>query len=83
MSALALVFLVLLLVPQAVSLWWKFAIWYVPLMAIGIARTVPEPGQTFYIGQTLEQAARWGSIIYIVISALIIAFVMSRKGKQS
>jgi len=33
MGALALVFLILLFVPQAVSAWKKFAIWYVPIAA--------------------------------------------------
>lgn len=70
MQAIAAVFIVLLLVPQAFTAWKKFAVWYLPLMFIYFV--IYENGGFFSIPE--ESVYRFLSIVYAVISLTIIAF---------
>jgi len=72
MPALAFVFLILLLLPQAFSTWKKFAIWFVPLAAILFA-VYPEPGSGDLFSPYPEQVFQWVSALYIIASLVIIA----------
>ena len=71
MPALALVFLVLLFLPQAFSAWKKFAKWFVPLATL-LFIFYPEPGSGDFFSPYPEQVFRWVSILYVVISIFII-----------
>ncbi len=70
MGGLALVFSILLAVPQAFSVWAKFAIWFVPLMSLqfatykGLGLFDPQPESVF----------KWVSALYILISLVIISW---------
>lgn len=70
-GALALVFLILLFVPQAFPAWKKFAVWFVPLAAL-LFVVYPEPGSGDLFSPYPEQIFRWVSALYVIISALII-----------
>ena len=72
MPALALIFLILLFTPQAFLAWKKFAIWFVPLAALLFA-FYPGPGGNDLFSPYPEQVFRWVSILYVIISILIIA----------
>jgi hypothetical protein len=75
--ALAIVFLILLFIPRAVSAWKNFAIWYVPIFGFLIATAEPEVGGGFglsgNIGPSLQEQIMWASIFYVVISLVAIA----------
>lgn len=73
MGALTFVFLVLLFVPRAFSLWWKFAIWFVPLAAL-IFITAPEPSGWISLTPSPEAVFKWVSGFYILVSLGIIGF---------
>jgi len=83
MSALAVIFLILFLVPSAFNAWKKFAIWFVPLMAIifavykgpsgGFMDPTPYPKQVFL----------WLSILYVAISLIIIAFSLYKSQNKN
>jgi hypothetical protein len=75
MQAIAGVFVVLLLVPQAFSAWKKFAIWYVPLMFVYFA--IYENGGFFSIPE--ESVYRFLSIVYAAISLAIVGWVALKK----
>lgn len=72
MSALALVFLILIFLPQAFSAWKKFAIWFIPLATL-LFIFYPDPSSGDYFSPYPEQIFKWVSILYVVISILIIA----------
>ena len=71
MPALALIFLILLFTPRAFPAWKKFAIWFVPLAALLFA-FYPGPGGNDLFSPYPEQVFRWVSILYVIISILII-----------
>jgi len=73
MSALALIFFILLAVPQAFSAWKKFAIWFIPLAALLFA-FYPDSGSGDLFSPHPEQVFRWVSLLYVAISILIIAW---------
>lgn len=79
MGAVALVALILLFVPQAVSRWWKFAIWYVPFAAYAIAVAGPVPGQMFDLSPSVQETALWLSGIYILVSLILIVLSLRKK----
>ena len=72
MSALSLVFLILLFLPQAFSVWKKFAVWFIPIATL-IFIFYPDPGSGDYFSPYPEQVFQWVSILYIVVSVVIIA----------
>jgi|SRR3989344_7644716 len=80
MSALAIVFLILLFLPSSFSAWKKFAKWFVPLATL-LFIFYPEPGSGDFFSPYPEQVFKWVSVIYVVASVLIIAihFLKSRK----
>ena len=78
MTALAVVFFILLFVPQAFSRWWKFAIWYVPLATVFILWSAPN-GSFIEIGPTPEQAALWFGGFYLFVSLIIVALTLRKK----
>ena len=71
MPALALVFFILLFLPQAFSTWKKFAIWFIPLATLFFI-FYPDPGSGDLFSPYPEQVFKWVSILYVVISILII-----------
>lgn len=71
MSALALVFLILLFVPQAFSAWKKFAIWFIPLATL-LFIFYPDPKSGDLFSPYPEQVFQWVSTLYVLISAIII-----------
>ena|SRR3989344_2442249 len=73
MSALALIFLILLFLPRALPAWKKFAIWFIPLATL-LFIFYPDPGSGDYFSPYPEQVYKWVSILYVVISIGIIAF---------
>jgi hypothetical protein len=78
MSALAVIFFFLLLFPQAVENWKKFAKWFVPITAlIFIFYDGPGPGDL--LSPYPEQVFRWLSILYVVASLLIVAWSLTGK----
>lgn len=77
-AALTLIFLILLFTPQAFPAWKKFAIWFVPLAALLFA-FYPGPGANDLFSPYPEQIFRWVSVLYVIISLLIIASTF-RKG---
>lgn len=78
MGALAIVFLVLLAIPQAFPAWKKFAIWFVPLAALLFA-FYPDPGSGDFFSPYPETVYRWASELYVVVSIVIIVVVAIRK----
>lgn len=77
-TALAFIFLILLFTPHAFPAWKKFAIWFVPLAALLFA-FYPGPGANDLFSPYPEQIFRWVSVLYVIISLLIIASTF-RKG---
>ena len=73
MSALALIFLILMFIPQSFPAWKKFAVWFIPIATL-LFIFYPDPGSGDYFSPYPEQVFRWVSIIYVVISILIISF---------
>ncbi|MCX6752688.1 MAG: hypothetical protein NTZ87_04305 [Candidatus Nomurabacteria bacterium] len=73
MSALSLVFFVLIFTQKAFPAWKKFAIWFVPLATL-LFIFYPNPGSGDLFSPYPEQVFKWVSILYVVISVLIIAF---------
>ncbi len=78
MGALALVFLLLLFVPHAFHAWRKFAIWFVPLAAL-LFIAYQEPGSGDYFSPYPEQVFQWVSVLYVLISIIIIVVASRRK----
>ncbi len=77
-GALGFVFLLLFLVPKAYSLWWKFAIVYIPL-AILVFLAVPEPRAWISPYPAPEQVYQFVGGLYVLISFCIIAYAKFRK----
>src|SRR3989344_5696662 len=71
-GALALIFLTLLFIPQAFPAWKKFAVWFVPLVAL-LFIVYPNPGSGDLFSPYPEQVFRWVSGLYVAASILIIA----------
>lgn len=78
MPALALVFFILIFTPQAFPTWKKFAVWFIPLATL-LFIFYPDPGSGDYFSPYPEQIFRWVSILYVIISILIIAFRTVRR----
>lgn len=78
MPALALVFFILIFTQQAFPAWKKFAIWFIPLATL-LFIFYPDPGSGDYFSPYPEQIFRWVSILYVIISILIIAFRAIRR----
>jgi hypothetical protein len=78
MPALALVFLVLLFSPHAVSVWKKFAKWFLPVATlIFVFYDNPSSGDLF--SPYPEQVFKWISILYVVISILIVGWSATKR----
>lgn len=78
MPALALVFLILVFLPQAFSAWKKFAIWFIPIATL-LFIFYPDPGSGDYFSPYPEQIFRWISIFYVIASVFVIALGAIRK----
>ncbi len=72
MGALAIVFLILLFIPQAFPAWKKFAIWFIPLAAL-LFIFYPEPGSGDFFSPYPEQIFQWVSGLYVLVSLIVIA----------
>jgi len=84
MGALAIVFLVLLFIPRAFSVWKKFAIWFVPLAAL-LFIFYPDPGSGDLFSPYPEQVFQWVSGLYVFISLVLIIYksFFSSRSEQS
>jgi hypothetical protein len=71
MGALSIVFLALLFAKKSFRAWKKFAIWFVPLATL-LFIFYPDPGSGDYFSPAPEQLFQWVSILYIIISLIII-----------
>ncbi len=71
MSALSLVFFLLLFVPQSFGAWKKFAVWFVPLATL-LFIFYPDPGSGDLFSPYPEQVYRWVSTLYVIICSVII-----------
>jgi len=78
MPALAFIFFILIFTQQAFSAWKKFAIWFLPL-AILLFIFYPDPASGDYFSPYPEQIFKWVSILYVVISILIVALKTIRQ----
>ncbi len=70
-GALAFIFLILAFAPQAFSAWKKFAVWFIPLATL-LFIFYPDPGSGDYFSPYPEQIFQWVSILYVIISLVII-----------
>ncbi len=77
-GALALIFLVLVFLPNAFTAWKKFAIWFVPLAAL-LFIFYPHPGSGDLFSPYPETVFKWVSGVYILISLIIILTVSLKK----
>lgn len=71
-GALAIVFVLLSVFPKAFDAWRKFAIWFVPLAAL-LFIFYPNPGSGDLLAPMPEQVFQWVSVVYLVVSGIIIA----------
>lgn len=78
MPALAFVFLILVFLPQAFSVWKKFAVWFIPIATL-LFIFYPDPSPGDYFSPYPEQIFRWVSIFYVVASIFIITWGAIRK----
>lgn len=78
--ALSVVSILLLLAPVGFSLWKKFAVWFVPLAAL-LFIFYPEPGAWDFLSPMPEQLFQWVSVLYVVVSVLIIGYAYFAKSK--
>lgn len=81
MPALALVFFILIFTQQAFSAWKKFAIWFLPLATL-LFIFYPAPSSGDYLSPYPEQIFKWVSILYVVISILIISLKTIRQRSE-
>lgn len=82
MSALALVFFILIFTQQeAFSAWKRFAVWFIPLATL-LFIFYPDPGSGDYFSPYPEQIFKWVSILYVVISILIFALKSIRQKSE-
>jgi len=77
MAALALVFLVLMLVPKAWNAWKKFAVWYIPIAAV-LLILYPEPNSWDVLPDP-QELSKWISGLYIVVSLFIVTLISRKK----
>ena len=82
MPALALVFLILTFLPQAFSAWKKFAVWFIPIATL-IFIFYQGPSSGDYFSPYPEQVFQWISILYVIVSVLIIFISLRKNKKQS
>lgn len=82
MSALALVFFILIFTRQAFSAWKKFAIWFIPLATL-LFIFYPDYSSHDYFSPDPSQIFRWISILYVIISILIIILKMIRQRSEN
>src|SRR3989338_10585839 len=82
MSALTLIFLILLFIPRAFPTWKKFAVWFIPLATL-LFIFYPDTGSGDYFSPYPEQVYKWVSILYVVISIGIITFSASKPNATS
>src|SRR3989338_4722274 len=73
MPALAFIFFILIFTQQVFSAWKKFAIWFIPLSTL-LFIFYPDPGSGDYFSPYPEQVFKWVSILYVIISILVITF---------
>jgi hypothetical protein len=71
MSALSVVFFLLLFNQNAFPVWKKFAKWFIPLATL-LFIFYPDPSPGDFFSPYPEQVFQWVSILYVVISLLII-----------
>lgn len=82
MPALALVFFILIFTQQeAFSAWKKFAVWFIPLATL-LFIFYPDPSSGDYFSPYPEQIFKWVSILYVIISILIIALKAIRQKSE-
>lgn len=79
-SALALVFLALSFVPQSISTWKRFAIWYIPIATI-LFIVWQEPRGFDPLTPYPEQVYKFLSIVYVVVSLFIIGRTLVENSK--
>src|SRR3989344_4134824 len=82
MSALALIFFILLFTPNAFPAWKKFAVWFIPIATL-LFIFYPDPGSGDYFSPYPEQVFRFVSILYVLISIITIAIASFKNKKQS
>ena len=78
MPALALVFFTLLFTPRAFDAWKKFAVWFIPLAAL-LFIFYPDPSSGDYFSPYPEQVFKWVSVLYIIISLILIIYKSLKK----
>lgn len=71
-GALAVVFVLLYIYPQAFNAWKKFAVWFVPLAAL-LFVFYPNPGSGDLLAPMPEQVFQWVSAVYVIVSGIIVA----------
>lgn len=71
MSALAIVFFILLFTPSAFPAWKKFAKWFIPIATL-IFIFYSGPGSGDYFSPYPEQVYKWISILYVIVSVILI-----------
>lgn len=77
MSALALIFLILLIFPNTFSTWKKFAIWFIPLATL-LFIFYPDPGSGDFFSPYPEQVFQFVSVLYVVISVIVVVLRIIR-----
>ena len=78
MSALSVVFLILLFIPQAFSAWKKFAKWFIPIATL-IFIFYPDPGSGDLFSPYPEQVFRFISVFYVIASIFVIFKSLGKK----
>lgn len=78
MLALSFIFIVLLIIPKAFSAWKKFAIWATPIVAL-IFATYSGSGGFDMVSPDPETLFKWISILYVVVSLVIIGIAARKK----
>lgn len=86
MSALSVVFFVLIFVPHAFNAWKKFAVWYVPVAALIFVVWPTSSGGGLgvapsFIGPSATQVYQFVSALYIAVSLGIIAYAWRSKSR--
>lgn len=77
MSALSIVFFALLFKSQAFHTWKNFAKWFIPIAAL-VFVFYEGPSSGDYFSPYPEQVFRWISVLYVLISAAIILYVLRK-----
>ena len=82
--ALSIVFFVLLFTHEyAFSAWKKFAIWYVPIAALIMISFSKLSEGSFFPEPDPSTISYYLSVVYVVVSVLIIAVQFFRRGRKS